>query len=74
MYFIPVITNGTFLASITPVFNVTWPFRNQSNMLIWCLRNIYYYYYKKKNKKEKKKLYTEQLFFKCKYLEIFTNI
>jgi len=25
---------------ITPVFSVTWSFRNHSNTLIWCLRNI----------------------------------
>jgi len=27
---------------ISPVFSVTWSFRNHSNMLIWCL-NISYY-------------------------------
>ncbi len=27
---------------ITRVFSVTWSFRNHSNMLICCLRNIYY--------------------------------
>ncbi len=32
------------LIIITPVFSVTWSFRNQSNMLICCSRNIYYYY------------------------------
>ncbi len=26
---------------ITPVFSVTWSFRNHSNMLIWCSRNIW---------------------------------
>ncbi len=30
---------------ITPVFSVTWPFRNHSNILICCSGNIYYYYY-----------------------------
>jgi len=29
---------------ITPVFSVTWPFRNHSNMMIWCSRNIYNYH------------------------------
>jgi len=29
--------------SIAPVFSVTWCFRNNSNMLILCLRNIYYH-------------------------------
>jgi len=28
---------------ITPVFSVTWSFRNQSNVMIWCSRNIFYY-------------------------------
>jgi len=27
---------------ITPVFSVTWSFRNHSNMLIWSLWNFYY--------------------------------
>ncbi len=27
---------------ITPVFSVTWSFRNHYNMLICCSRNIYY--------------------------------
>jgi len=27
----------------TPVFSVTWSFRNHSNMLIWCSRNMSYY-------------------------------
>jgi len=26
---------------ITPVISVMWSFRNHSNMIIWCLRNIY---------------------------------
>ncbi len=29
------------LAGITPVFSATLIFRNHSNMLIWCSRNIY---------------------------------
>ncbi len=29
---------------ITPVFSVTWFFRNHSNILICCSRNISYYY------------------------------
>ncbi len=33
-----------FLAAITPVFSVTSSFRNHSNMLIWCSRNISYFY------------------------------
>ncbi len=28
---------------ITPVFRVTWSFRNHSNIKLWCSRNIYYY-------------------------------
>ncbi len=27
-----------------PVFSVTWSFRNHSNMLILCSRNVYYYH------------------------------
>ncbi len=34
-----------FSAAITPLFSVTWSFRNNSNMLILCSRNIYFYYY-----------------------------
>ncbi len=29
---------------ITPVFGVTWSFRNHSIMLTWCSINIYYFY------------------------------
>jgi len=29
---------------ITPVFSVTWSFRNHSNMRIWWSTNIYHYY------------------------------
>ncbi len=29
---------------ITPVFSVTWSFRNHSNMLIWCSRKFSYYF------------------------------
>ncbi len=36
---------------ITTVFIVTWSFRNHSNMLIWCSRNILYYYNWKKGLK-----------------------
>jgi len=28
----------------TPAASVTWSFRNHSNILIWCSRNISYYY------------------------------
>jgi len=28
---------------ITLVFSVTWSFRNHSNIMIWCSRNIYDY-------------------------------
>ncbi len=36
-----------FSAVITPVFSVTWSFRNLSNMLISCSKkNIYIYYHK----------------------------
>jgi len=39
--FIPVM--WSWISSIiTPVFSVTWSFRNHSNMLICCSRNIYY--------------------------------
>ncbi len=31
---------------ITAVFSATWSFRNQSNILIWCSRNISDYYSK----------------------------
>jgi len=31
------------IAIITPVFSVTWSFRNHFNVLIWCSRNISYY-------------------------------
>ncbi len=31
------------LTAITQVFSVTWSFRNHSNLLIWCSRNISYY-------------------------------
>ncbi len=31
-----------FSAAITPVFSVTWSFRNNFNMLIWSLWNISY--------------------------------
>ncbi len=27
----------------TPVFSVTWSFRNLSNMLIWCSKNFFFY-------------------------------
>ncbi len=30
---------------ITPVFSVTWSFRKNSNMLIWCSRSISSYYF-----------------------------
>ncbi len=39
IYFIPVIQRWIF-SIITPVFSVTWSFRNHSNMLISCSRNI----------------------------------
>ncbi len=32
------------ISIITPVFSVTWSFRNHSNMLICCSRSIYDYY------------------------------
>ncbi len=32
------------LSNITPVFSVTWSFRNHSNMLICCSKNIFYCY------------------------------
>ncbi len=39
---------ATFSKAIIPVFSVTWPFRNHSNMIICCSRNIsdYYQYWK----------------------------
>jgi len=33
-----------FFSIITPVFSVTWSFRNHSNMMICCSRNISLYY------------------------------
>ncbi len=33
-----------FYSHYTPVFSVTWSFRNYSNMLIWCSRNISDYF------------------------------
>jgi len=33
-----------YLSVITAVFSVRWSFRNHSNMLIWCSRNVSYYY------------------------------
>ncbi len=41
--FIHVIKNRIF-SVITSVFSVTWSFRNHSNMLIYCSRNISDYY------------------------------
>ncbi len=41
--FIPVMQSWIF-SIITPVIRVTWPCRNDSNMLIWCSRNISDYY------------------------------
>ncbi len=35
-----------FSAAITSAFSVTWSFRNPSNMLICCSRNIYYHCWK----------------------------
>ncbi len=43
MSFIPVMQSWIF-SIITQVFTVTWSFRNHSNMLIGCSRNISYYY------------------------------
>ncbi len=69
--FIPVITPLLLIIDhcITPVFSVTWSFRNHSNMLIWSLRNIsdyclydhclsILYILAKKKKKKKKGLLT----------------
>ncbi len=46
--FIPVMKSWIF-SIITPVFSVTWSFRNHTNMLICCSRNIsdYYQHWKK---------------------------
>jgi len=33
-----------FSEAITPVFSVTWSFRNNFNMRIWCSTNISYYW------------------------------
>jgi len=35
----------SWIFSIITNQRVTWSFRNHSNMLIWCSRNIYYYCY-----------------------------
>jgi len=37
------VIKAEFSASLQ--ISVTWSFRNHSNMLIWCSRNIYYYCY-----------------------------
>ncbi len=42
MWFISVMHSWIFRI-ITPVFSVTWSFRNHSNMMICCPRNIPYY-------------------------------
>ncbi len=39
-----VMVNKKCSAIVTPVFRVKWSFRNHSNMVIWCSRNISYYY------------------------------
>ncbi len=41
--FIPVMQIWIF-SIITSVLGVTWSFKDNLNMLIWCSRNIYYYY------------------------------
>ncbi len=42
--FISVIKADWIFSIISPVFSVTWSFRNHSNILMWCLTNIYCYY------------------------------
>ncbi len=39
MQFIPLMQSYIF-SIITPVFSVTWSFRNHSNMLIWCSKTF----------------------------------
>jgi len=34
------IRHDMFRLSMTPVFSVTWSFRNHANVQIWCSRNI----------------------------------
>jgi len=41
MLFIPG-WQGWIFSIITPVFSVTWPFKNHFIMLIWCSRNIFF--------------------------------
>ncbi len=41
---ISVIKADWIFSIISPVFSVTWSFRNHSNILMWCLANIYSYY------------------------------
>ncbi len=41
---ISVIKADWIFSIISPVFSVTWSFRNHSNILMWCLTNIYCYY------------------------------
>ncbi len=43
IYYI-LVTQSWIFSIITPVFIVTWSFRNHSNMLICCSCNIYDYY------------------------------
>jgi len=38
------VIKAQFSTFIITVFSVTWSFRNHSNMMIWCSRNIYHYY------------------------------
>ncbi len=47
MQFITLMQSWIF-SIITPVFSVTWSFRNHYNMMNCCSRNIYYYYYYQK--------------------------
>ncbi len=41
---IPVIKSWIFSIN-SPVFRVTWSFRNHPNMLIWCARNLSFYHH-----------------------------
>jgi len=31
------------ISNLTQIFSVTWSYRNHSNMMIWCSRNIFFF-------------------------------
>jgi len=46
MELIPVMQSWIFTIIITPVFSVSWSFRNHFNMLIRCSKHIPWEYWK----------------------------